>query len=316
LTEGIILLDKPPGQTSFQSLGFLKRCLGTRRIGHAGTLDKFAEGLLIVLVGRMTRLCSLATSLDKEYLAVMTFGRGTDTLDPEGTVTAEGPVPSREAVEAVLPEFRGAFSQVPPAYSAVHVNGGRASEAARKGQAVQLQPRAVRIARLEMLEYRPPEVSFRIACSKGTYIRSLARDVAARLGTCAHVSKLRRIRIGGFSVDDACSPNAFDPARDVLSPAVFFRAVPALGRLAVKQEWTVPVSRGIKLDSVLFAEAPAGEGTFGAFSPDLRLLAVIEKSRSGMKYLATFPVRAAAEPRIPGAAAEPRIPGAAAGTTG
>jgi tRNA pseudouridine55 synthase len=311
LTEGIILLDKPEGQTSFQALGFLKRRLGTGRIGHAGTLDKFAEGLLIVLVGRMTRLCSLATSLDKEYLADLTFGRGTDTLDPEGAVTAVGRIPSPGEIEAVLPEFRGSLTQVPPAYSAVHVNGRRASDVARSGKAVQLRPRPVRIDRLEMLEYRPPEASFRISCSKGTYIRSLARDIAARLGTFAHVSRLRRIRIGGFSVENARSPEAFDPARDVLSPAVFFSAVPELGKLAVKQQWTVPVSRGIKLESTLFENAPAGEATFGAFSPDQRLLAVIEVSRTGMRYLATFPDRAAAEPRITGAAAEPRITGAA-----
>lgn len=295
MTEGIILLDKPPGQTSFQSLGFLKRRLGTGRVGHAGTLDKFAEGLLIALAGRMTRLCPLATSLDKEYCADLTFGRGTDTLDPEGAVTAEGPVPSRGEIEAVLPGFRGPLSQVPPAYSAVHVNGRRASEAARSGEAVTLQPRAVRIDRLDVLEYRPPVLSLRISCSKGTYIRSLARDIAVQLGTCAHVSRLRRTRIGGFSVEDARAPEEFDAVRDVLSPAVFFRAVPALGRLVVKQQWMVPVSRGIRLDPVIFEEAPAGEGIFGVFAVDQRLLAVIEKSPAGLRYLAAFP-EADAEP--------------------
>ncbi len=299
MTEGVILLDKPPGQTSFQSLGFLKRRLGTSRIGHAGTLDKFAEGLLIVLAGRMTRLCPLAASLDKEYLADFTFGRGTDTLDPEGAVTGEGPVPSRERIEAVLSEFRGPLSQVPPLYSAVHVHGRRASEAARDGETVELQARAVRIDRLEILAYRPPEVSLGISCSKGTYIRSLARDIAARLETFAYVSSLRRTRIGEFSVVDARTPDAFDAARDVLSPEVFFRAVPALGRLVVKGQWTVPVSRGIRLDSVLFEDPPTGEGTFGVFTPDQRLLAVIEKSRTGMRYRATFPEDGAAG--VPGA---------------
>jgi tRNA pseudouridine55 synthase len=289
LTEGIILLDKPPGQTSFQSLGFLKRCLGTRRIGHAGTLDKFAEGLLIVLAGRMTRLCPLAMSLDKEYAAVITFGRGTDTLDPEGEVTAEGPIPSREDLEAVLPEFLGTLSQVPPVYSAVHVNGRRASEAARRGETVTLTPRTVRIDRLDLTEYRPPDAHLRISCTKGTYIRSLARDIAARLGTCAHVSRLRRTRIGGFSVDDAHVPDEFVFPRDILSPAIFFDAVPGLGRLVVRKEWSVPISRGIRLESSLFDEAPTGEGTFGAFSADGRLLAVIERTGGGMKYLATFP---------------------------
>ena len=290
MTEGIILLDKPAGQTSFQSLGFLKKSLGTSRVGHAGTLDKFAEGLLIVLAGRMTRLCPLATSLDKEYVAVFTFGRGTDTLDPEGAVTSEGRVPSTPALEAVLPEFRGTLSQVPPAYSAIHVQGRRASEAARKGEAVVLQPRTVRIDRLELLDYKPPEARLRICCTKGTYIRSLARDIAVRLGTCAYVSQLRRTRIGGFSVDDALSPDAFDAGRDVLPPEFFFKAVPDLGMLIVKRQSEVPVSRGIRLDPTLFEDPAGGEGIYGAFSHDQRLLAVIEKSESGMSYLAAFPV--------------------------
>jgi tRNA pseudouridine55 synthase len=294
LTEGIILLDKPAGQTSFQSLGSLKKSLGISRVGHAGTLDKFAEGLLIVLAGRMTRLCPFATSLDKEYQAVVTFGRGTDTLDPEGAVTAEGPVPSRESIEAVLPEFLGIISQVPPVYSAVHVNGRRASDAARLGETVALRPREVRIDALELVAQTFADVSFRISCSKGTYVRSLARDIAARLGTCAHVSKLRRTRIGGFIVEDAVTPDSFEASRDVLPPEIFFKAVPALGVRAVKREWELPVSRGIRLDPVLFETPAEGEGIFGAFSHDQRLLAVIERTPLGMKYLATFPFLAEA----------------------
>jgi tRNA pseudouridine55 synthase len=289
LTEGFILLDKPPGQTSFQSLGFLKRCLGTRRIGHAGTLDKFAEGLLIVLTGRMTRLSSLAMSLDKEYLAVVTFGRGTDTLDPEGVVTAEGPVPSRQELEAVLPEFVGTLSQVPPAYSAVHINGRRASQVARSGETVTLLPRSVRIDRLDLIDYRSPDAHLRISCTKGTYVRSLARDLASRLGTCAYVSGLRRTRIGLFSIADAHVPDGVVFPRDVLSPAIFFDSVPGLGRLVVRKEWEIPISKGIKLEPSRFERAPMGEGTFGAFSSDSRLLAVIEATSSGMKYLAAFP---------------------------
>jgi tRNA pseudouridine55 synthase len=158
---------------------------------------------------------------------------------------------------------------------------------------VQLQPRTVTVERFEILEFRPPEVVFRITCSKGTYIRSLARDTAARLGTCAYVSKLRRTRIGGFSVENAQTPQAFDPARDILAPMAFFKAAPALGRLAVRAEWTAPLSRGIRLSAALFEEAPSGEGVFGAFSPDARLLAVIEKTGSVLKYVATFPEVAA-----------------------
>ncbi len=116
MTEGIVLLDKPPGETSFQSLSTIKRRLGTGRVGHAGTLDRFANGLLVVLTGRMTRLCAFATDLDKEYLAVVAFGKGTDTLDPEGAVTEEGPVPGRAELEEVLPRFLGSIVQIPPSF--------------------------------------------------------------------------------------------------------------------------------------------------------------------------------------------------------
>ena len=289
MTEGIILLDKPPGQTSFQSLGSLKKALGTGRVGHAGTLDKFAEGLLVVLAGRMTRLCPFAASLDKEYLAVFQFGRGTDTLDPEGTVTGEGPVPSREEIEGILPGFRGAISQVPPEYSAIHVDGRRASEAARSGQEVRLRPRQVTVHRLELLDFQPPDASFRISCSKGTYVRSLARDIATALGTCAHVRGLRRTRIGGFTVEEAHTPETFLPEQHILPPSAFFAAAPALGRVAVREKWAGAVSRGIRLEEGLFEQPPASEGIFGAFAGHERLLAVIERTGTRMRYLATFP---------------------------
>jgi tRNA pseudouridine55 synthase len=245
-------------------------------------------------------------SLDKEYLADLTFGFGTDTLDPEGVVTAKGPVPSSEELQAVLPEFRGPISQVPPVYSAVHIEGRRASAAARNGEAVQLKAREVRIDHLEMLEYRPPVVSFRVCCSKGTYIRSLARDISTRLGTCAFVSSLRRIRIGGFLLQHAKPPDAFDTARDILSPIVFFRTIPSLGMLAVKNQWAVPVSKGVNLNSALFEEAPQRNGTFGVFASDQRLLAVIEISQAGMRYLATFPDDSVAKYPYRGRAALPR----------
>jgi tRNA pseudouridine55 synthase len=289
LTDGILLLDKPAGQTSFQSLGAVKRRLGTRRVGHAGTLDKFAEGLLIVLAGRMTRLCAFATSLDKEYIAVATFGKGTDTLDPEGIVTAEGPVPSLAALEACLSAFRGTLQQRPPAYSAVHIGGRRAYEIARDGEQPVLAPRAVTVYSLHLLDYAPPDATLRICCSKGTYIRSLARDIAASLGTCAFLSALRRTRIGGFKVEDAKAPDAFDPDTDMLSPGSFFDAAPGLGRLAVKESWSERVGNGFPLDDSFFERLPSENGIFGAFSAGGRLVAVVERGDFGWRYAAAFP---------------------------
>jgi tRNA pseudouridine55 synthase len=296
LTEGIILLDKPPGQTSFQSLGLLKRALATGRVGHAGTLDRFAEGLLVVLAGRMTRLAPLATSLDKEYLATFTFGTGTDTLDPEGAVTAEGRIPGASEIEAALPGFTGALSQVPPAYSAVHVGGVRASEAARKGRSVRLDPRPVVVHRFEMLDYRAPEVRVRIGCSKGTYVRSLARDLASALGTCAYVSKLRRTRIGGFSVEDACRPGDFLPQRDLLPPAAFFDAAPDLGRVLVRDECRGAVATGARLTDSMFLQPCGSAEILGAFDRDGQLLAVLGRSGRELRYLAAFPPAAPVGP--------------------
>jgi tRNA pseudouridine55 synthase len=289
LTEGIILLAKPAGQTSFQSLGELKRQLGTGRVGHAGTLDKFAEGLLVALAGRMTRLSAFATSLDKEYVAVVFFGRATDTLDPEGKVTETGPVPSRAEIEDALSHFRGTILQTPPAYSAVHVGGRRAYKAARAGEQLVIPPREVTIEKLDLIDFTFPEATLRVACSKGTYIRSLARDIAESLGTCAFVSGLRRVRIGGFLLEQAKPPELFDPRTDILPPERFFEAAPDLGRLVVKESWAARVGNGFPLDDECFEIVPDGDGLFGAFSHSGRLLAVTERRAGGWRYAAAFP---------------------------
>ncbi len=291
--EGLVLLDKPSGLTSFQALSRIKRALGTSRVGHAGTLDRFAEGLLVVLAGRMTRLAGLASAMDKEYVATITFGQQTDTLDPEGEVVAEGPVPGREALEAALQSFVGRMMQVPPAYSAVHVHGRRAYEAARRGEEVALAPREVEIHSLSLESFSPPDATLRVACSKGTYIRSLARDIAARLSTCAFVSRLRRTRIGGFRVEEAKQPFDFDPVRDLLSPARFFDASPQLSRLLLREEWRTKAAQGGAVRDSFFLVPPAADGVFGAFTQDGELVAVLEKQGSRYRYAAAFPRRGA-----------------------
>ena len=289
MTEGIILLAKPAGQTSFQSLGEVKRRLGTGRVGHAGTLDKFAEGLLVVLAGRMTRLSAFATSLDKEYVAVVFFGRTTDTLDPEGRQTETGTVPSRAEVESALANFKGTILQTPPAYSAVHVDGTRAYKSARAGESVVIPPRRVTIDKLDLIDFTSPQATLRVSCSKGTYIRSLARDIARSLGTCAFVSRLRRIRIGGFFLEQAKPPDQFDPRTDLLPPEKFFEAAPGLGRLMVKESWVSRVGNGFPLEAGSFEVVPDADGLFGAFSHAGRLLAVMEKQAGGWRYAAAFP---------------------------
>jgi tRNA pseudouridine55 synthase len=288
LTDGIILLDKPAGRTSFQSLGELKRRLGTGRVGHTGTLDKFAQGLLVVLAGRMTRLCAFATALDKEYTAEVTFGRTTDTLDPEGAVTTEGPVPGLEELRTVLPGFLGESLQVPPAFSALHVNGRRAYEAARAGEMLVLAPRPVTISALQLVSWSPPAAVLRVACSKGTYVRSLARDIAEQLGTVAYLTGLRRTRVGGFRIEDAVSPDDFDPSSHVLSPALFFKACPSLGTVTLTASAAAAAAHGRPPTPGFFASEPAQDGTYGAFSPGGDLVAVMDRSGGNWTYAAVF----------------------------
>lgn len=201
--SGIMLFAKVAGPTSFSSLGVIKKALGTGKVGHTGTLDSFAEGLLVVLVGKMTRLVPYITATDKKYLAVVAFGSETDTLEPSGAVVKEGPLPSRQQVEAVLPRFRGKIQQVPPAYSAIHVDGKRASDLVRSGATAQLPSREITIHSLELLDFDGGYGLLEVVCSKGTYIRSLARDIAEAAGTCGHLVALRRVAVGPFQLEQA-----------------------------------------------------------------------------------------------------------------
>jgi tRNA pseudouridine55 synthase len=175
---GIVFLKKSSGMTSFFALGYLKRALHTKRIGHAGTLDRFAEGLMIAAYGPYTRLMPLFVGLDKRYRALFEFGKETSTLDPEGDVTAEAPLPSEEEIRARASGFTGSMRQRPPAFSAVHIDGKRAYSRALKGESFEVPERGITIYSFDILDWTPPYLDVDIRCSKGTYIRSLARDFA------------------------------------------------------------------------------------------------------------------------------------------
>ncbi|MDR2029779.1 MAG: tRNA pseudouridine(55) synthase TruB, partial [Treponema sp.] len=198
---GLLLLNKSPGLTSFESLYLVKKALATPKVGHTGTLDKFASGLLLVLVGRALKLCPWFSGCDKRYEAVIRFGVETDTLDPEGSPVARGEAPSPAALEAAMALFRGELLQTPPAYSAVHVGGERAYKLARSGRAVEMRQRPVTIYGLELSSYDPPLASIRVHCSAGTYIRSLARDIALAAGSRGHLSALNRTQVAGFKLE-------------------------------------------------------------------------------------------------------------------
>ena len=201
--SGLILLNKNSSITSFEALGEIKRALGTGKVGHTGTLDKFARGLLVVLTGRALRLTPYFSHCDKQYKGRIHFGAETDTLDPEGNVIAQAQPPSRERVEQAIKSFKGEIMQKPPVFSAIHINGQRASKLARSGDVPEMKERPVTIYNIELVEWQPPFADIFVHCSSGTYIRSLARDIALAAGSRAHLSSLTRTKVASFSLDMA-----------------------------------------------------------------------------------------------------------------
>ena len=271
---GMVLLHKPSGVTSFAALGRLKRVLGTRRIGHTGTLDRFASGLLIALVGRFTRIGWLITDLPKRYRATIRFGEQTATLDPEGPVELRRPLPSPQALHDALPGFIGRIRQIPPAYSAVHVDGERASRRARRGAPVQPQARDVSVASLRITGMDLPTVEIEVVCGKGTYVRSLARDLALATGSCGHLIELQRLSIGAFTVDEAVSVDAAD-AGDVIPPAEFLHRIDGLELQQVTSDGARRICNGQPADPTFLLGEPSGE-RFCALLSGQELLAVLE----------------------------------------
>lgn len=213
--HGALILDKPRGPTSFKAMRTAQRVLGVRTAGHGGTLDPMASGVLVVLIGEATKLSALVMDHDKVYQAEITFGVGTDTLDAEGAVTAEvGVEPgavTRERLEAVLPRFVGDVMQVPPRYSALKVGGRTHMSRARAGEEFAVEARPARCDFIEILALEPPRVRLEVTCGKGYYVRSLARDVGQALGLPAHLSALRRTRVGSFDLARAVAPEEATP---------------------------------------------------------------------------------------------------------
>ncbi|MBS0654212.1 MAG: tRNA pseudouridine(55) synthase TruB [Verrucomicrobia bacterium] len=217
MVQGVLLVDKPSNITSFGIVSILRKRTGVKKIGHGGTLDPFATGLLVLLIGRdFTKRAGEFLEGDKEYRAHMHLGAATDTYDVDGKVVETSVVvPTLEEVTAVVNRFQGSIMQVPPMFSAKKIAGKRLYELARKGIEVERSPKAVQL-RIQIISYQYPELELHVACSKGTYIRSLAHDIGKELGCFAHLSKLRRCRSGNFSLDDAISFEALkDPAQSI-----------------------------------------------------------------------------------------------------
>jgi tRNA pseudouridine55 synthase len=264
--EGLLLIDKPPGITSHDAVDRVRRALGVRKIGHAGTLDPMATGLLLMGVGRATRLLRFLGDLPKEYQGEAVLGIETDTLDADGEIVCRDDEAASKVTEA---ELRGAMAgltgdleQTPPAYSAVKVEGERLYKAARRGEAREVPPRAVRVGAFDLESFAPPAFSFLVRCSGGTYVRSLVSEVGATLGCGAHLSRLRRTAIGPFLANDARPPE--DPG----SPRDAVAAVQHLPSVDLTVEEAGAASHGRIL-------GPAGiKGPYRVHAPDGRLVGI------------------------------------------
>ena len=264
-SDFIIPYAKQPGLTSFDSMAAVKKAIGTKKVGHTGTLDKFADGLLVLLSGKLTRLADTIVNGAKTYEVWAEFGLQTDTLDPEGRIIAKNELPDYSTLLKVLPLFKGALKQTPPEFSAIKIGGKRASDRMRDGEKITLKPRPIEILELDLtavcsengLFFKPSvltegvqtkllaaknspmpppfkvkQAKMTVVCSKGTYIRSLVRDIAQAAGSCASVAALRRTAIGGFKREDAAGFSLLPPFD---APAVFGSNSPAC-------EKTVPPS--------------------------------------------------------------------------
>lgn len=280
VTDGLIVVDKAPGMTSHDVVARCRRIARTRKVGHGGTLDPMATGVLVVGVGRATRLLTYVVGTDKVYRATIRLGQTTVTDDAEGDVTATTPVSVEEhAVRAGLAALTGEVDQVPSAVSAIKVNGVRAYKMVRDGETVELAPRRVTISRIDVFSVRRigdlMDVDVEVACSSGTYIRAIARDLGAALGVGGHLTALRRTAVGGFTLDEAATLEQLaeiaeaggDPVRLPLAQAIE-RAMPVR---TVDADEAKILSHGGPLE-------PVGvPGAYGVLGPDGTALAVVRE---------------------------------------
>lgn len=259
--DGVLLVDKPEGPTSFDVIAKLRKALGTSALGHAGTLDPLASGLLIVLAGRYTRLSQHLTQDDKRYVARVVFGTRTTTDDREGEVVESGDPGglTKELVVAALAAMEGPGSQVPPAFSAISVGGERLYAKARRGEEVEAPPRDIVLRELALLSFEgagdpAPSATVDVLCSKGTYVRAIARDLGARLGVPAHLGGLRRTAAGAYRLEDATALDA------LLEPGAA-RAALRSGPEAIRGLDKVPLDDGASADLRQGRRVPAPAGS-------------------------------------------------------
>jgi tRNA pseudouridine55 synthase len=265
--SGVLIVDKPCGVTSHDVVLKLRRMLGVKSIGHAGTLDPAASGLLLACVGRATKIVQFLSRYDKEYEAVIKLGVTTDTYDGDGQVTAThtGALPDANQIQRVLLSFEGRIEQIPPPYSAVKHKGRKLYQYARAQEKVKVNPRQVEIKKLQVLDIRPPCVKLKVKCSKGTYIRGLASEMGERLGCGAHLSELRRTGAGPFSLGDALSVEELEAIQhrgDISTVMVpIEKTLAHLPWVAVNEDCADQVKHGVAIGRACIQSL---EGDFGA----------------------------------------------------
>lgn len=283
MSSGILNLDKPKGMTSHDVVAQVRRVTGVRRVGHAGTLDPMATGVLVICIGRATRLAEYVVAGDKSYEATIRLGVETDTYDADGRVLSSRPVGiGRGQVEEALLEFTGSVDQVPPMYSAIKKGGRPLYALARRGVIVERDPRHVTISHLAVVDWSPPDVTVEVVCSAGTYVRSLAHDMGQRLGCGAHLIQLTRRRCSRFELADAIPLKALtdDNWKDHLLP--MDAAVGLLPRLALDSDAARQLVQGQSIPmrpehpQVELARAYAHHGGF---------LAIVRSAEDGARWV-------------------------------
>ena len=280
--NGIILVDKPQDWTSHDVVGKLRGILHERRIGHSGTLDPMATGLLVVFVGRATRAVEFAEAHSKEYVAGLRLGIATDTQDITGNFLCETEHNIGEnELKSVLSEFQGEIQQLPPMYSAIKVGGKKLYELARKGETVERKPRTVNISKLELAGTENGDFILDICCSKGTYVRTLCNDIGEKLGCGACMSSLRRIKAGNFSISDAhtLTEIAENPEKYILPVDLLFSEYPAL---------TVNSAHEQKLRNGSIIKSAAADGRYRVYGESGEFLLLADVIQGSLKTVKNF----------------------------
>jgi tRNA pseudouridine55 synthase len=285
VTDGLVVVDKPTGWTSHDVVAKVRRLAGTRRVGHAGTLDPMATGVLILGVDRATRLLGHLALHDKEYDATIRLGWATTTDDKDGEAVGvdretEARAIDDERIAEAMSALTGAIEQVPSSVSAIKVDGVRAYKKARDGEVVELKPRPVRIEAFDVVERRGVELDVHVTCSTGTYVRALARDIGKALGVGAHLTALRRTRSGPYPVDQARSLEALEASFDVMPLAE--AVAKAFPRIEVSEADARRIGHGQRL--ALPLEGP----TTGVFAADGRVIALVENRDGVAKPVCVF----------------------------